>query len=372
MPDFAGGSKLAHFFFGEARPAPRRGTFTGTGHCSAVSRPLVFTDDSQPGIRRQRKGRAWAYFDPNGERITDRDEIDRLNAIALPPAYTDAWFNPKPHGHLLATGIDARGRKQYRYHPEFRAQRDCLKFDGLARFGCLLPLLRKRVEQDLARRGLVRERAIASVLRLLDGTAIRVGNEAYAKSNKSFGATTLRRRHAAISGQTLKLRFKAKSGKLMETGLTDRSLARFVRAVQDLPGQHLFQFLNDDGEPCPVDSGDVNDYIKTTMGEDFTAKHFRTWTASVAGFELIAEAKEHVGMKALLDHVSSRLGNTPAIARKSYIHPAVLALAADAKAQAEFRNRLRLPRSTRWLSRHERGLIAFLGEAPETKRLLTA
>jgi DNA topoisomerase-1 len=337
-----------------------------------MSKTLRFVDDSHPGITRMKKGRAWAYFDPEGTRITDRDEIDRLNAIALPPAYTDAWFYPKANGHLLATGIDARGRKQYRYHPEFRAQRDCLKFDGLARFGCLLPLVRKRVEEDLARRGLTRERAIASVLRLLDSTAIRIGNEAYAKSNKSFGATTLRMRHAAVSGQTLKLRFKAKSGKLMETRLTDRSLARFVRAMQDLPGQHLFQFLDTDGEPSPVDSGDVNDYLKSTMGEDFTAKHFRTWAASTAGFELIAESNGHVGMKALLAHVSDRLGNTPAIARKSYIHPAVLALVGDPDEQAAFRNTLRLPRGTRWLSRHERGLIAYLGKAPESAKLLAA
>jgi DNA topoisomerase-1 len=337
-----------------------------------MSKPLRFVDDHQPGITRRRKGKAWAYFDAAGARITDRDEIDRLNAIALPPAYTDAWFCPKPNGHLLATGIDARGRKQYRYHPEFRAQRDCLKFDGLARFGCLLPLVRKRVSDDVAKRGLTRERAIASVLRLLDGTAIRVGNEAYAKSNKSFGATTLRMRHAAVTGQTLKLRFKAKSGKLMETRLTDRSLARFVRAMQDLPGQNLFQFLDENGEPCPVDSGDVNDYLKSTMGEDFTAKHFRTWTASVAGFELIAESPEHIGMKALLEHVSGQLGNTPAIARKSYIHPAVLALVADPKAQATFRAALHLPRRTRWLSRHERGLLGYLNEAPGSAKLLAA
>lgn len=337
-----------------------------------MSKALRFVDDSQPGIIRKKKGRAWAYFDADGERVTDRDEIDRLNAIALPPAYTDAWFCRRPNGHLLATGIDARGRKQYRYHPEFRAQRDCLKFDGLARFGCLLPLVRKRVADDVAKRGLVRERAIASVLRLLDSTSIRVGNEAYARSNKSFGATTLRMRHAAVSGQTLKLRFKAKSGKLMETKLTDRSMARFVRAMQDLPGQHLFQFLDAEGEPSPVDSGDVNDYLKSAMGEDFTAKHFRTWAASVAGFELIAKSAEHVGMKALLEHVSSRLGNTPAIARKSYIHPAVLALTSDPDEQAAFRKALHLPRRNRWLSRHERGLIEFLGKAPETAELLAA
>lgn len=333
---------------------------------------LTFVDDSQPGISRQRKGRAWAYFDPQGKRITDREEIDRLNAIALPPAYTNAWFCTKANGHLLATGIDARGRKQYRYHPEFRSQRDCAKFDGLAQFGCLLPLVRKRVAMDVAKRGLTRDRAVACVVRLLDSTAIRVGNEAYARSNKSFGATTLRMRHAALAGQTLKLRFRAKSGKQVETRLTDRSIARFVRAMQDLPGQHLFQFLNVEGAPCPVDSGDVNDYLKATMGEDFTAKHFRTWTATVAGFELIAESKGPISMKALLEHVSGQLGNTPAIARKSYIHPAILALAGDGKAQDAFRDDLRLPRRTRWLSRHERALIDFLAEGPRTARLLAA
>ena len=340
--------------------------------CMAVTKTLHFVDDHQPGITRSRIGKAWAYFDPQGERITDREEIDRLNAIALPPAYTEAWFCIKPNGHLLATGVDAKGRKQYRYHPDFRAQRDCAKFDGLPRFGCMLPLVRKRVEQDLAQRGLTRERAIACVLRLLDSTAIRIGNEAYAKTNKSFGATTLRMRHAALTGQTLKLRFKAKSGKQVETRLTDRSLARFVRAMQDLPGQHLFQFLNAEGQPCPVDSGDVNDYLKATMGEDFTAKHFRTWAASVTGFELLAQSDGTVPMKALLEHVSGHLGNTPAIARKSYIHPAIIALAGDARAQAAFRKSLRLPRSTRWLSRYERGLIEFLARVPDSAKLLAA
>lgn len=330
---------------------------------------LIFVDDRQPGISRRKLKRGWAYFGVDGERITHRDEIDRLNAIALPPAYGDAWYCLRADGHLLATGIDARGRKQYRYHPEFRAARECAKFDGLARFGSLLPLVRKRVESDLGGRGLTRERAVASVVLLLDSTAIRVGNEAYARSNRSFGATTLRTRHAALTGQTLRLRFKAKSGRQVEARLTDRNLARFVRAMQDLPGQHLFQFLDDDGAPCPVGSTDVNSYLRDTMGDDFTAKHFRTWTASVAGFELIATSEDTVPMKVLLDHVSARLGNTPAIARKSYIHPAILALAVDVEAQEAFRAGVQLPRTTRWLSRHERGLIAFLNTSPKASRL---
>ena len=332
----------------------------------------IFVDDREPGVTRKRGGRGWAYFDAEGARITDRDEIDRLNAIALPPAYRDAWFCPHPYGHLLATGIDARGRKQYRYHPRFRTVRDCAKFDGLAGFGSALPRLRRQVERDLAKRGLTRERAVASVVRLLDAAGIRVGNEAYVQANKSFGATTLRMRHAELKGQVLRLRFRAKSGKVQEARLNDRALNRFVRAMQDLPGQHLFQFLDAEGAPCPVGSSDVNAYIHAAMGEEFTAKHFRTWTASVAAFALLADADAPVPMRDLLDTVSQRLGNTPAIARKAYIHPALLALAGDKAAQAAFRAKLRLPRRTRWLSRHERGLIAYLEAAPETARLLAA
>jgi len=339
---------------------------------------LNFIDDGAAGITRKRIGNktspvtGWAYYDTDGRRIADRDEIERLNAIALPPAYEQAWFCPDPDGHLLATGIDARGRKQYRYHPRFRAERDCLKFDSLARFGLALPAIRKRVEQDIAKRGLVRERAVASVVRLLDTAGIRVGNEAYAKANKSFGATTLRRRHAQLAGQSLRLRFRAKSGKMQDVRLSDRALARFVRAVQDLPGQNLFQFLDAAGDPSPVGSADINGYIQETLGDDFTAKQFRTWHASAAAFEVLAESRDHVPMRDLLEEVSGRLGNTPAIARKSYIHPALLALAADKAAQQAFRDGLRLPRRSRWLSRPERGLLAFLAACPGSAELLAA
>lgn len=332
---------------------------------------LHFCDDRQPGITRKRIMRgdriAWAYFDAAGQRIADRAEIDRLNRIALPPAYEQAWFCPRGDGHLLATGIDARGRKQYRYHPLFRLSRESEKFDNTARFGSLLPRVRQRVEADLALRTLCRTRAVASVVRLLDTGGIRVGNEAYARANRSFGATTLRMRHARVKGSALKLRFTAKSGKLREMTITDRSLLRFVRAMQDLPGQHLFQYVDDGGEPCPVSSGDVNDYLRETMGEAFTAKHFRTWHASVLGFELLAAGQGKIGVKALATEVSERLGNTPAIARKSYIHPAVLALV---ERQEEWRKSLRLPRATRWLTRAERGLIALLEEAPAAAELL--
>ncbi|WP_225207335.1 DNA topoisomerase IB [Novosphingobium huizhouense] len=330
---------------------------------------LIYVDDSLPGIRRRRCGRGWGYWDAQGQRITDRDEIDRLNAIGLPPAYGETWFCPAANGHILATGIDAKGRKQYRYHPEFRTAREGEKFDGCARFGHLLPLVRKRVEDDLAAPRLTRERCIASVVRLLDTGGIRIGNEAYAKANESFGATTLRMDHAAVKGQVLRLRFKAKSGKLREMRISDRSLVRFVKKMQDLPGQHLFQYLDEHGEACPVGSADVNGYLRETMGEDFTAKHFRTWHASALGFELLAGAREKVPLKALLLEVSERLGNTPAIARKSYIHPAVLALV---ETQETWREALRLPRATRWLSRAERGLIALLEEGPRAAELLKA
>lgn len=330
---------------------------------------LIFVDDSLPGITRRRAGKGWAYMDSHGKRIADRGEIDRLNAIALPPAYHDAWFCPAENGHILATGYDDRGRKQYRYHPLFRAHREGEKFDGCAQFGRLLPLVRQRVEDDLAASGLTRERAIASIVRLLDSGAIRVGNEAYARDNASFGATTLRMRHAGVKGQTLRLRFKAKSGKLCEMALTDKGLVRFVKRMQDLPGQHLFQYLGDNGLPSPVDSTDVNAYLRETMGEDFTAKHFRTWHASALGFELLAEADEQVSLKTLLAEVSARLGNTPAVARRSYVHPAVLALV---ERQDEFRDTLDLPRMTRWLSRHERGLIGLLEEGPKAAELLVA
>lgn len=330
---------------------------------------LVFVDDSLPGVTRKRSGKHWAYFDAKGTRIKDRAEIDRLNAIALPPAYEHAWFCPAANGHILATGTDAKGRKQYRYHPDFRAAREGEKFDRCAAFGRLLPLVRARVEESLASSRLTRDRCMAAVVRLLDSGGIRIGNEAYVQANKSFGATTLRMRHAQVRGHVLRLRFRAKSGKAREMRLTDRALARFVRKMGDLPGQHLFQYVDDDGAACPIGSSDVNAWLREAMGEDFTAKHFRTWRASVLAFAALARAREKLPLKALLDAVSDHLGNTPAIARKSYIHPAVLALVDD---QEAWRAKLRLPRATRWLSREERGLIELLEQGPTAAELLAA
>jgi DNA topoisomerase-1 len=328
---------------------------------------LEYVDDRGPGITRKKASHGWAYYSPAGQRITDRDEIDRLNRIALPPAYADAWYCPSDCGHLLATGIDARGRKQYRYNPEFRLRQEAEKFDGCASFGRCLPKVRKRVAKDLASRKLSRARAIASVIRLLDLGAIRVGNTSYAKENKSFGATTLLRRHAKVTGGKLKLRFVAKSGVLREATISDRTLAGVVRKMQDLPGQHLFQYLDADGEAHPVGSADVNAYLSDVMGEHFTAKNFRTWHASVLALKLLAEADRPLTIKELTTQVAEHLGNTPAMARKSYIHPAVIALV---DRQLKWRARLKLPRESKWLDRYERALIKVLEKAPKAKKLL--
>ena len=330
---------------------------------------LIYVDDDLPGISRRRAGRGWAYYDPQGKLIRDPEERRRLNAIALPPAYRDAWFCPAPNGHILATGIDARGRKQYRYHPDFRAARESEKFDGCLAFGGLLPLVRKRVESDLSGRRLTRERAIASVVRLLDLGAVRIGNEGYARDNRSYGATTLRQRHAEVTGRTLRLRYKAKGGKLREVALTDGSLARVVRRMQDLPGQNVFKYVDDEGDLHTVCSHDVNEYLCDTMGERFTAKNFRTWHASVLAFQILAGAEETLTIKAVLDVVARRLGNTPAVTRRSYVHPAVIGLV---ERQETWREALRLPRETRWLTREERGLIALLEAAPCAQELLAA
>jgi DNA topoisomerase-1 len=326
---------------------------------------IVYSDDSRPGITRKKLRNGWGYWDAKGERITDREEIDRLNAIGLPPAYRDAWFCPKPNGHIQAVGWDEKGRKQYRYHTGFREAQEAAKYERCADFGHALPKLRKAVEADLRKRSLSRERAVAAVIRLLDGGHIRIGNEAYAEANESFGATTLRKRHGEVKGSTLKLEYKGKSGKMRTLKITDRSLSSFVKKCQDLDEQHLFAWVDEAGVAHPVTSTDVNCYIRDVTGTDFTAKNFRTWAASVAAFEALASAERDLSLKTMLEPVVARLGNTPAIARKSYVHPSLLALVKQG--QSTFRQALRLPRAKRYLSREERGLIAFLeagGVAP--------
>lgn len=319
---------------------------------------IVYSDDSKPGITRKKVRNGWGYFTAAGERITDRDEIDRLNAIGLPPAYRDAWFNPKANGHIQAVGWDEKGRKQYRYHAGYREQQEAAKYEKTAEFGRALPKLRARVEEDLARKDLGKERAVAAVVRLLDTAHIRVGNEEYAETNNSYGATTLRTEHGQVKGSTLKLQFRAKSGKDCNVAVTDKGLARFVKACNDLDEQHLFAWLDDAGTAHPVTSSDVNAYIKAATGGDFTAKNFRTWGASLLAYEALAAADKTLTLKQVLEPVTAELGNTPAIARKSYVHPDLIDLVKTD--QAAFRRALQLPRRVAGLSRVERGLIAFL------------
>jgi DNA topoisomerase I len=328
---------------------------------------IVYCDDSQPGITRRKVRHGWGYWGADSKRITDREEIDRLNAVGLPPAYHDAWYCPKPNGHIQAIGWDDKGRKQYRYHVDFRAKKEAEKYDRCAAFGHALPKLRARVESDLEGNKLTKDRAVAAIVRLLDEGHVRVGNEGYAKANNSFGATTLRNRHAKVTAGKLRLQYRAKSGKMRVLTITDRSLIRFVRKCHDLPGQHLFQWIDSDGESHPVTSSDVNDYIRDATGDDFTAKHFRTWGASAIAFEALASADHDIGLKTMLEPVTEALGNTPAIARKSYVHPSLIDLVKDG--QTKFRDTLELPRATRYLDRYERGLIAFLeaGSTPHRK-----
>lgn len=320
---------------------------------------LRHSSDEEPGYTRRRQGRYWAYLDEQGKRITRRDEIDRLNAIGLPPAYTDAWFCRDANGHLQATGRDARGRKQYRYHPDFRRRRDKSKYADCLAFGKSLSKLRARVEKDLRKRNLDRDTVLAAVVRLLDTEFLRVGNEEYARSNKSFGATTLRAHHLRSKGGKLKMRFKAKHGIVRELTITDRNLKRIVAKCHDLPGQMLFQYVNGDGVPQPVTSADVNDYIRDASGDDFTAKHFRTWAASVIFFEQLLEAKERrISLKTALEPVAEALGNTIAISRKSYVHPRLIDAVRDRPVDPL--NGLERPRARRRLSVAETGFLNYL------------
>jgi DNA topoisomerase I len=309
-------------------------------------------DTSEPGYTRAKKGGGWRYIGANGRAIKSKKLVDRLNAIALPPAYRDAWYSKDPTAHILATGIDDRGRKQYRYHPDYRAARDDEKYSQAVAFGSALPKIRAAVEKDLEKRTLSMERVVAAVIRLLDQGSVRVGNSEYAKANKSFGATTLRNRHAKVQNDKVRLEYVGKGGKTHRLSINDRRLARLVRQCLDLPGHQLFQYLAEDGSRCPISSSDVNDYLRE-HGGNFTAKNFRTWGASKIAFEELRSGTP--SLKAMLAAVSDKLGNTPAIARKSYVHPALI----EAMIEGRYPDQP-LPRATRYLGREERGLIQFL------------
>ncbi|MEA3186307.1 MAG: topoisomerase [Chthoniobacter sp.] len=299
---------------------------------------LRYVTDEQPGITRKKRGNKWAYFLPDGKRVTEHNEIVRINRLAIPPAYTDVWICPKPNGHLQATGRDARGRKQYRYHARWREVRDTNKYEKMIAFGAALPKIRKRVRADLALPDLPRNKVLAAIVRLLEMTLIRVGNEEYAKENKSYGLTTMKNRHVAVRGAAMKFKFRGKHGKEHEITMDDKRLAKIVKRCRDLPGQDLFAYVDGEGNPQSIGSSDVNDYLQEIAGEEFTAKDFRTWAGTKLAalalqefdqFENPKEAKANV-VKAV-EAVSQLLGNTPAICRKCYVHPAVVEAYLDGK-----------------------------------------
>jgi DNA topoisomerase I len=332
---------------------------------------LIHVSDTMPGIRRCRRGQGFAYRTSSGAWLKDAQEIQRIRRLAIPPAYRDVWICPLPNGHLQATGRDARGRKQYRYHPDFRDARESDKFGRLLDFGQALPRIRRRVAQDLAPgQRLSRALVLATVVRLLDTTLIRVGNDEYARGNGSYGLTTLRNPHASVRGSRLRLCFRGKSGVAHEVTIDDPRLARVVRRCQDLPGQELFQYPDEDGTLRRIGSADVNDYLHEAAGERFTAKDFRTWHASVLALALTraacagcADSGARFNPRAVLQEVAGRLRNTPAVCRKSYVHPALLALwdalAADPAAGAAALQAADLP-VRRGLQADERRLVAFL------------
>ncbi|HEV3075446.1 MAG TPA: DNA topoisomerase IB [Thermoanaerobaculia bacterium] len=328
---------------------------------------LRHVTDAKPGIRRRRRGTGFSYLDPAGQPLRDPRERRRIDALAVPPAWTEVWICPLANGHLQATGRDARGRKQYRYHPHWRAVRDETKFGRMVAFGEALPRLRTRLDSDLALPGLPREKVLAAVVKLLGTTLIRVGNEEYARENESFGLTTMRSRHVDIAGATLRFRFRGKSGREHEVAISDRRLARVVRACRELPGHELFQYVDESGERQAVDSADVNEYLRDVTGEDFTAKDFRTWGGTVLALAALCAAgavrpaaqdgeeeddeeceagappsarganREREARRAIVEavkRVAAQLGNRPAICRKYYVHPAVIAAFLDGRLQA--------------------------------------
>lgn len=308
----------------------RKGAAT-TPSRSAREAGLRYVSDESEGIRRRRRGASFCYVSPDSKPLRDSKTLARIKALAIPPAWTDVWICPDAKGHLQATGRDARGRKQYRYHPRWRAVRDESKYDRLVAFARALPRLRRRVRRDLRRRGLPREKAIAAVVRLLESTLIRVGNEEYAETNGSFGLTTLRNRHALVHGSAIRFSFRGKSGIKREVELHDARLAKIVRKCQDVPGQELFGYLDEDGQARDIGSADVNEYLRQVTGQDFTAKDFRTWAGTALAAQALrefedfdSEAAAKRNITKAIERVAARLGNTKAVCRKCYIHPAVI------------------------------------------------
>ena len=350
---------------------------------AARSARLRYVSDVGPGIRRRRAGKAFSFIGTDGRPIRDRDELGRIKKLAIPPAWTDVWICPFANGHIQATGRDAKGRKQYRYHSRWREVRDETKYGRMLLFGRTLPQIRRRVLKDLARVGLPREKVLAAVVRLLETTMIRVGNEEYAKSNKSFGLTTMRDRHVDINGSNVRFQFSGKSGKKHEIDLDDRRLARVVKRCRDIPGQDLFQYFDDDGNRQSISSSEVNEYLRQISGEEFTAKDFRTWAGTVLAayalhelevFDTDAQAK--INVVRAIESVAERLGNTVAICRKCYVHPEIIDAYMDGSLAQTLKHRAEaeLSKSLNGLEPEEAAVLALLQQrlSREAARQTTA
>jgi DNA topoisomerase-1 len=313
----------------------------------AESAGLSYVSDERPGIRREPQGNGFRYLKPDGSNVTDEAVLERIRKLAIPPAWTQVWICPKANGHLQATGRDARGRKQYRYHPQFRELSEANKYEHMLEFARALPALRAKVAEHMALRGLPREKVLATVVHLLETTLIRVGNDDYAKQNRSYGLTTLRNPHVKVEGSELRFQFQGKSGKTWRLQVRDRRVAKIVKACQELPGQDLFQYLDESGEQRSVSSADVNAYLREISGRDITAKDFRTWAGTVLAalalqefqsFDTKAAAKQNV--RAAIEKVAARLGNTPTICRKCYVHPEILSSYAEGAMLLEIKERV--------------------------------
>jgi DNA topoisomerase I len=326
-----------------------------------LPRTLHYVDDSRPGLTRRRWRDRFIYLDPDGQRVRDSETLARIAALVIPPAYTDVWICTDPQGHLQATGRDARGRKQYRYHAQWRELRDQHKYGRMLAFAKALPKLRAQLETHLARPGLDREKVMALVVSLLDHTLIRIGNQRYLRDNQSYGLTTLRNRHVQVKGSTIRFQFRGKRGVEHNVTLNDRRLASLLKRCMELPGQALFQYLDEDGQRHSVGSGEVNQFLQQLTGADFTAKDYRTWAGSSLALDLLkplawepeSEAKRQVA--AIVRQVATRLGNTPAVCRRCYIHPAVLEHYALGRLASLPKNRVR-----KGLDPEEVALLLFL------------
>ena len=330
---------------------------------------LVHVSDERPGIRRRRAGKGFRYANADGMRVDDPATLKRIKSLVIPPAWTEVWICSQPNGHIQATGRDARGRKQYRYHIRFREVRESTKFHRMLGFAESLPAIRKRVNDHLGLRGLPREKVLATVVRLLESTLIRVGNDEYAKENKSYGLTTLKNRHVEVAGSELRFNFKGKGGKNWRLGIRDRRVAKVIRACQDLPGQELFQYVDDGGETRNVTSSDVNAYLREISGEDITAKDFRTWHGTVLAalslhalqkFDTQADAKKNI--RQAVHRVAARLRNTPTICRKCYIHPEVLTTYVEGSLLLEIKEKIapEMAEGLSGLSPEEAAVLALL------------